>query len=117
MGLGISVKNRSRAAVYAFKVIRLLDKSSRSVINAFVVLESEYGERFSYILKTITTDNGSEFSRLSELEWESETRVYYAQPYSSYEKGSNFYPVWITSSICSCNSGKFCVRCNLVREL
>ena len=44
---------------------------------------------FENCYKTITTDNGSEFSRLSELEQESKTKVYYAHPYSSYEKGSN----------------------------
>ena len=71
------------------KVIRLPDKSSRSVMNAFAALKSEYGERFPHIFKTITTDNGSEFSRLAEIELESETKVYYARPYSSCEKGSN----------------------------
>ena len=72
-----------------YKVIRLPDKSSRSVMNAFAALKSECGERFPHIFKTITTDNGSEFSRLAELELESETKVYYARPYSSCEKGSN----------------------------
>ena len=72
-----------------YKVIRLPDKSSQSVMNAFAALKREYREKFSAVFKTITTDNGSEFSRLSELEQESETKVYYAHPYSSYEKGSN----------------------------
>ena len=72
-----------------YKVIRLPDKTSQSVMNAFAALKSEYGERFPHIFKTITTDNGSEFSRLAEIELESETKVYYARPYSSCEKGSN----------------------------
>lgn len=72
-----------------YKVIRLPDKSAQSVMNAFSALKSEYGERFSSVFKTITTDNGSEFSRLTELEQESETKVYFTHPYSSYEKGSN----------------------------
>ena len=71
------------------KVIRLPDKTSQSVMNAFAALKNECGERFPHIFKTITTDNGSEFSRLAEIELESETKVYYARPYSSYEKGSN----------------------------
>ena len=58
-------------------------------MNAFAALKSEYGKRFSTVFKTITIDNGSEFSQLAELELESETKVYYAHPYSSYEKGSN----------------------------
>lgn len=72
-----------------YKVIRPPDKTSQSVMNAFAALKSEYGKRFSTVFKTITTDNGSEFSQLAELELESETKVYYAHPYSSYEKGSN----------------------------
>ena len=72
-----------------YKVIRPPDKPSQSVMNAFAALKSEYGKRFSTVFKTITTDNGSEFSQLAELELESETKVYYAHPYSSYEKGSN----------------------------
>ena len=71
------------------KVIRLPDKTSQSVMNAFAALKNECGERFLHIFKTITTDNGSEFSRLAEIELESETKVYYARPYSSYEKGCN----------------------------
>lgn len=72
-----------------YKVIRPPDKTSQSVMNAFAALKSEYGKRFSTVFKTITIDNGSEFSQLAELELESETKVYYAHPYSSYEKGSN----------------------------
>ena len=42
----------------------------------------------SQVFRTITTDNGSEFSRLSELENGTETKVYFAHPYTSCEKGS-----------------------------
>ena len=38
---------------------------------------------------SITTDNGSEFSSLSELEKLSHTRIYYAHPYCSSDKGTN----------------------------
>ncbi|WP_304599074.1 IS30 family transposase, partial [Lactobacillus intestinalis] len=40
------------------------------------------------IFKTITTDNGSEFAELSNLEKVSKTLVYYAHPYTSCDKGS-----------------------------
>ena len=40
------------------------------------------------VFKTITTDNGSEFSSLSSLEDISETLVYFAHPYTSCEKGT-----------------------------
>lgn len=72
-----------------YRVIRLMDKTSESVMKAFKKLKIEYGEKFSSVFKSITTDNGSEFSRLSELENTTQTKVYFAHPYSSYEKGAN----------------------------
>lgn len=72
-----------------YRVIRLMDKTSESVMKAFEKLKIEYGKRFSSVFKSITTDNGSEFSRLSELENTTQTKVYFAHPYSSYEKGAN----------------------------
>lgn len=72
-----------------FRIIRLPDKTSGSVMKAFANLQEEYKGIFSEVFKTITTDNGSEFSSLSELEKAAETLVYFAHPYSSYEKGSD----------------------------
>ena len=72
-----------------FRIIRLPDKTSSSVMKAFAHLQEEYKGIFSEVFKTITTDNGSEFSSLSELEKTAETLVYFAHPYSSYEKGSD----------------------------
>lgn len=78
------------------EIIRKLpNKESKTIVEAFDKLEKEYGERFSQIFKTITFDNGSEF-----LDWEGLERsilndgnkrmtVYYAHPYSSYERGTN----------------------------
>lgn len=48
----------------------------------------EEGWSLDDVFKTITTDNGSEFSTLSDLETLSKTLVYFAHPYTSYEKGS-----------------------------
>ena len=48
-----------------------------------------YGEQFSQVFKTITGDNGSEFADLSTLEDDSDTKVYFTYPYSSFEKGIN----------------------------
>lgn len=72
-----------------FKIIRLPNKTSDSVLKAFSDLQKEYGDLFSKVFKTITTDNGSEFSSLSDLEKVAETLVYFTHPYCSYEKGSN----------------------------
>lgn len=41
------------------------------------------------VFRTITSDNGSEFSRLHELEQSRNIQVYYAHPYAAYERGSN----------------------------
>ncbi|MGE9994998.1 IS30 family transposase, partial [Peptoniphilaceae bacterium SGI.137] len=51
-------------------------------------IRSQYGEHWDDIFKTITTDNGSEFSLLSDLEELSKTLVYFTHPYTSCEKGS-----------------------------
>ena len=44
---------------------------------------------FNQIFKSITTDNGAEFSRLYELEEKLGVAIYYAHPYSSWERGLN----------------------------
>ena len=48
---------------------------------------TEFGH-WDDIFKTITTDNGSEFSLLSGLEELSKTLAYFAHPYTSCKKGS-----------------------------
>lgn len=44
---------------------------------------------FSSILKTITTDNGSEFASFHEMIQNTNTSIYFCHPYCSGEKGSN----------------------------
>lgn len=44
---------------------------------------------FDKVFKSITTDNGSEFARLYELGEKMGIDVYYAHPYSSWERGQN----------------------------
>lgn len=69
-------------------ILKIKDKEATTVMNAFEDLKDIYGTRFSEVFKTITTDNGSEFAELSSLEACSKTKVYFAHPYSSYEKGT-----------------------------
>lgn len=71
-----------------FMIVKLPDKSAKSVMAAFETLLDEYSEHFGAVFKTITTDNGSEFADLSSLEKAAETLVYYAHPYTSCDKGS-----------------------------
>ena len=47
-------------------MIPLSSKEAASVMEAFEQIRMEYSEHFSEVFKTITTDNGSEFARLSD---------------------------------------------------
>ena len=69
-------------------ITRLPDKSAASVLAAFQKMQSEQGDYFSKVFRTITTDNGPEFARLAELETGTNTKVYFTHPYTSCEKGS-----------------------------
>lgn len=69
-------------------LIPLADKTSECVMKAFDGLRDIYSEHFGEVFKTITTDNGSEFSNLSDLEQLSDTLVYFAHPYTSCDKGT-----------------------------
>jgi len=64
-------------------------KDADSVMAALLEVKEEIGtEQFAKVFKTITADNGTEFSRLSELaEWG--VGVYFAHPYSSWERAQN----------------------------
>ena len=71
-----------------FLIIRIPDKTSASVMQAFKMLQKQYSEHWNDICKTITTDNGSEFADLANLEEVSKILVYYAHPYTSCNKGT-----------------------------
>jgi IS30 family transposase len=71
-----------------FLMLPIAGKTSECVMKAIQHLQETYSERFSEIFKTITTDNGSEFANLSELEKMADTLVYYAHPYTSCDKGT-----------------------------
>lgn len=77
------------------EIIRLMpDKTMKSVVKALDRIERSYGAAtFKKIFKTITVDNGSEFSDFAGIERSikggQRTTAYYCHPYSSYERGSN----------------------------
>ena len=71
-----------------YLAIHIPGKNSDSVIEAMEGLRAEFGDRFSSVFKSITTDNGSEFEDFSTLEnWGS--AIYFAHPYSSWERPVN----------------------------
>lgn len=68
--------------------IRIEGKTSNAVDKAMEQLHAEYGDNFSKVFKTITTDNGSEFETFSKAKtWG--TRIYFTHPYSSWERAQN----------------------------
>ena len=76
-------------------IIKLRDKTQKSIIAALDKLEKEYKDKFSLIFKSITVDNGVEFLDMASLEKSvykkvsKRTTIYYAHPYCSWERGSN----------------------------
>jgi len=64
-------------------------RESDKIVNVIDYLQKKYGKYFNLIFKTITLDNGSEFSESGNIEKGGRTAVYYAHPYSSFERGTN----------------------------
>jgi IS30 family transposase len=65
------------------------DRSDGRITEVFDKLQAQYGERFPAIFKTVTFDNGSEFAASGDMERDGRTQVYYAHPYSAFERGTN----------------------------
>jgi IS30 family transposase len=76
-------------------IIKMPGKTQESVINAVDMLEIKYENSFKEKFKTITMDNGSEFLDYKGIEsskrllGEKRVTLYYAHPYSSWERGTN----------------------------
>ena len=68
--------------------IKIPGKDTESVKQGMIQLHEEFGSKFGKVFKTITVDNGSEFATFTEEETD-ETSVYFAHPYSSWERGQN----------------------------
>jgi len=64
-------------------------REQEKIVEIIDSLQEEYGVYFKEIFKTITLDNGSEFSNSTAIERGGRTEVYYAHPYSSFERGTN----------------------------
>jgi IS30 family transposase len=72
------------------EIIRVLPaKTTDAVKDALIGLMQETEGCFSDIFKSITADNGSEFSQLSDLEKYTDTLIYFAHPFASCERGTN----------------------------
>ncbi len=71
-----------------YLTIQIDGKTTAGVATAVAQLKEEYGDKFSQIFKTITTDNGSEFANFADFEAFG-TKIYFAHPYSSWERAVN----------------------------
>ena len=75
-------------------IIKIKSMTQDSILNALNKLETNYGSYFRKKFKSITLDNGREFLdweaiEQSGLSGEKRTLVYFAHPYSSWERGTN----------------------------
>lgn len=71
-----------------YLTMRIKEKTTAGVAAAMAELHREFGTQFSEVFRSITTDNGSEFAAFSEMEAYG-THVYFAHPYSSWERPVN----------------------------
>ncbi len=74
-------------------IFKMPDQGAESVVKIINGLERKWGDMFPKVFRTITVDNGVEFSDYQGLEKSirggKRTSVYYCHPYSSWERGSN----------------------------
>lgn len=76
-------------------IVKLPDQKAASAVEAIDRLERKWGDMFTKVFRSITVDNGVEFSDYEGLErsvlheGEKRTFAFYCHPYSSWERGSN----------------------------
>ena len=76
-------------------IVKLPDQKAASVVEAIDRLERKWSDMFTKVFRSITVDNGVEFSDYEGLErsvlheGEKRTFAFYCHPYSSWERGSN----------------------------
>ena len=81
-GLATHVERKSRFLV----VGKLIDKSSSTFMTASIEAFKDIDDQ---LIKTFTTDNGSEFAEFKDLEKETKSKTYFADPYSPWQRGLN----------------------------
>jgi len=80
------VDRKTRKSLY----ILVKNKTQKEVVSAIKRIRRRVGGNFDNVFKTITADNGSEFLDSEAIKKAAKcNEVYYAHPYSSWERGSN----------------------------
>ena len=70
-------------------VFKLQGKTAKEVVNKFNEIKIFMKKNFNKVFKSITTDNGSEFSDFLEIIKDTKAKIYFCHPYCSGEKGTN----------------------------
>lgn len=70
-------------------VFKLQAKTSKEVVNKFNEIKIFMKKNFDKVFKSITTDNGSEFSDFLGIIKDTKAKIYFCHPYCSGEKGTN----------------------------
>ena len=78
------VERKTRECIW----LRAKNHSAEALMEAIEKAFEPYADKLTEVFKTITADNGSEFTQLNKLK-EKGIGVYFTHPYSSYEKGTN----------------------------
>jgi IS30 family transposase len=99
-----SSKMKGKAALFTMTerktrkeiIVKIPDRKAETIVKALDALEKKWGApNFRKVFKSITFDNGTEFSAAEKMEascinkTRQRTKVYFAHPYSSYERGTN----------------------------
>lgn len=67
----------------------VMDRKEDKILAVLDELKERFSSSFSTVFKTITFDNGAEFSASNEMEKRNGPAIYYAHPYSAWERPVN----------------------------
>ena len=70
-------------------IFKLNCKTADEVVKKFNQIKDFMKSNYNKIFKSLTTDNGPEFSRFLEIIKDTKTQIYFCHPYCSGEKGTN----------------------------
>ena len=84
-GNGCFVSMAERKTRY-YIVVKVENRTAEAVKNAVIKTLKSFPQG---TVKTITTDNGTEFSKWKEIEDELKTKMYFTDPYCAWQKGTN----------------------------
>ena len=70
-------------------IFKLKSKSASEVVKKWNQIKDFMKANYNKVFKSITTDNGTEFSKFLEIIKNTKTNIYFCHPYCSGEKGTN----------------------------